>query len=598
MTAPHPTNPILRWFRQGGMTRWIALGLIIGAVSGLGAAAFFYCLEVAKHFTFDYLSRYPMPSPAGERLFVSEATGPLRRWVFFLLPAVGGVISGLIAYNLAPEAEGDGTYAMIESFHEKQGRVRARVPLVKAVSSLITLASGGSAGREGPITQIGAGLGAWIADLLKLPARDRRLMLLVGAGGGLGAIFRAPLGGAVAACEVIYREDLETDALIPTIICSITSYIIFTHFFGFRPIFDIPRLTFHDPRQLAFYVVLGLVCVPLGVFYVRIFYFLKEKVFARAAIPNWAKPAIGGVAIGLIGLFYPQVYSDGWGHVQRAILGQLTLQLMFMIALFKIIATSFTIGSGGSGGVFGPTMMIGGMLGGTVGFVANHFFPNIVSQVDIAAFVLVGMAAFFAGVAHAPLGALLMVTEMTGGYALIAPLLLVSVTAIMFNRRWSIYKTQVKNKFHSPAHIGEFTVNVLEEMKVSDIFERKEVVRSIPAASSLGEVQQFLTYEDMDVWPVQRADGQIVGVLSLDSTRPILFEDSLNQVLIAEDMAIPAAHVHPDDSLYGALLEFLKYPIAGLLVVDPNDENKILGILHHKDLIRAYNNEIIRRKGK
>lgn len=589
---------LLNWFRHGQMSRWILLGLIVGVVSGLFAAGFFYLLELCKHLIFDVLAGMPMPAPAGERFFEAGEGLVARRWVFFLLPAVGGLLSGIIVYSLAPEAEGHGTDAMIDSFHNKVGEVRGRVPFVKAVATIITLATGGSAGREGPIAQIGAGIGSMLARFLKLHARDRRILLVAGTGAGLGAIFRAPLGGAITACEVLYREDLETDALMATVISSITAYTIFAQIFGFRAIFHIPNLTFDDPRQLIFYVVLGLICVPVGVFYIRLFYFLRDRVFRPLSIPNWLKPVIGGLGVGLIGLFLPQVYSGGWGQVQLALLGKLSLELMAGIVVFKIIATCFTISSGGSGGVFGPTLLVGGMIGGVVGHLASMIAPDVVSPVDVGAFVLVGMASFFAGVAHAPLGALLMVTEMTTGYHLIAPLLLVSAIAIIFNRRWSIYENQVRNKFASPAHLGEFTVNVLEEMKVSEVFESKEYIPKIPARATFAEVQHYLAYEDQEIWPVVKEDGSIIGLLSLDTTKPILFEDGLDSLLIAEDLAIPAAHVHASDSLYQALLEFLKYPISAILVTEEDESNRILGVLHHRDLIGAYNSEIIRRKGR
>ncbi len=423
-------------------------------------------------------------------------------------------------------------------------------------------------------------------------------MLLAGTGAGLGAIFRAPLGGAITACEVIYSEDIETDALIPTVIASITAYTIFSQIFGFRPIFEIPRLNFNDPVHLVFYVILGLVGVPLGVFYIRIFYWMRDKVFRPMAMPNWLKPMLGGLGVGLIGLKFPEVYAGGWGQIQLALLGQLSIKLMAGIMFFKIIATCFTISSGGSGGVFGPTLFIGGMLGGVVGGLAHYFFPETLTYVDVGAFVLVGMASFFAGVAHAPLGALLMVTEMTTGYHLIAPLLLVSAIAILLNRNWSIYEKQVRNKFSSPAHVGEFTVNVLEEMQVKDVYQPLEYISNIPAGASYAEVQRYLSYEDQDIWPVVKEDGTIVGILSLDTTKPVLFEDGLDQLLIAEDLAIPAARVAPDDSIYEALIAFLKYPIPSILVTRPEKPDEILGLLHHRDLIRAYNSEIVKRKGE
>ena len=592
-----PIPRLMHWFRHGQMTRWIVLGMIVGIFSGLFAAGFFYLLEYAKHLTFDQLAGYHMLAAKGEVLFEPEGVTKKVQWIFFILPAVGGLISGLIVYKLAPEAEGHGTDAMIDSFHNKEGRVRSRVPFVKAVATIVTLATGGSAGREGPIAQIGSGIGVWLSNALKLNSRDRRILLIAGTGGGLGAIFRAPLGGAITACEVIYKEDLETDALLPTVISSITAYTIFSEIFGFHSVFDMPRLRFDDPRQLLFYVVLGLICVPVGILYIRMFYGMRDRVFRPMKLPNWMKPMIGGLGVGVIGLAFPQVYSGGWGQIQLALLGKLSLQLMAGIFFFKILATCFTISSGGSGGVFGPTLFIGGMIGGVVGSVAGVMWPDVVSQADVGAFVLVGMAAFFAGVAHAPLGALLMVTEMTTGYRLIAPLLFVSTIAIIFNRRWSIYEKQVRNKFASPAHVGEFTVNVLEEMHVKDVFEPREYVPHIPAKANFAEVQHYLSYEDQDIWPVMRDDGEVIGIMSLDTTKPILFEEGMDGLLIAEDLAIPAAHVHPEDSIYQALLEFLKYPIAALLVVDQEDPQKILGVLHHRDLIQAYNNEIIKRKG-
>ncbi len=585
------------------MSRWIVLGVIVGVISGLGAAGFFFLLELSKEFTFGRLAGYYMATPTGEKLFPAPQDMVFRRWVFFILPAVGGLISGLIVYRFAPEAEGHGTDAMIDAFHNNEGSIRGRVPFVKAVATIFTLATGGSAGREGPIAQIGGGIGSWIAKALKLPAQDRRILLLAGTGGGLGAIFRAPLGGAITAIEVIYKEDLETDALIPTVISSITAYtiysLIFKHVFDFSPIFEISKsITFNDPRELIFYVILGLVCVPVGVVYIRVFYGLRDKVFRPMPIPNYLKPMIGGLMVGVIGLYVPEIYSGGWGQLQLAINGQLALKLMLMIVVFKILATSLTISSGGSGGVFGPTLMIGGMLGGAIGVISMKYSGGIIDHVDARAFVLVGMAAFFAGVANAPLGALLMVTEMTAGYRLVAPLLMVSMIAMIFTRRYSIYEKQVKNKFSSPAHAGEFTINVLEEMRVKDVYKPKEGIFTIPASARFAEVQRCLANEEIEVWPVVREDGTIVGVLSLDTTKPILFEDGMDQILNAADLAIPAAHVHPTDSLYQALIEFLKYPISEILVVDNDDENEILGALAHRDLIRAYNKEIIARKGK
>jgi len=240
-------------------------------------------------------------------------------------------------------------------------------------ATFFTLGFGGSAGREGPIAQIGAGFGSMVATFFKLSDRERRILLLAGCAAGLSAIFRAPLGGALTSIEVLYREDLETEALIPAIISSITAYVVFTLIFGSQPIFYFPEYHFSHPVELFFYIVLGLVCIPLGMFYVKIFYGIRDHVFRPLNIPRYYKPMIGGLGVGILGLWLPQIYGDGWGWIQLAILGKLSIGIMALLAIAKIFATSFTISSGGSGGVFGPTLFIGGMIGGATGFLLFFF---------------------------------------------------------------------------------------------------------------------------------------------------------------------------------------------------------------------------------
>ena len=282
----------------------------------------------------------------------------------------------------------------------RQGFVRTRVPFIKGIASVITLATGGSAGREGPIAQIGSGIGSWLGRTLKLNVREKRLMLLAGCAGGLGAIFRAPLGGALTSVEVLYREDLETEGVVLSIISSSVSYAIFTSIFGHQPIFAIPPIHFSSGFELFLYAVLGLICVPFGYLYVKTFYGLRDRFFRKLPVRRALIPAFGGLLVGLVALWQPQILSGGYGTIQKALMGNLPVMLMFTLAFLKIAATSFTISSGGSGGVFGPSLFIGAMLGGAVGQLAHAWFPGIVGSPG--AFALVGMAAFFAGVAKAP----------------------------------------------------------------------------------------------------------------------------------------------------------------------------------------------------
>ena len=583
MTLPHAFQRL----RLGGLGRLIAYSVVVGLVSGLGAVAFFYCLEWFTHVCFVRGAGIDVVAPAGERIFEHTSPAPWRPWLFFLLPVAGGLVSGLIVYTWAPEAEGHGTDAMIESFHRKRGLIRARVPFLKAIATIATLGTGGSAGREGPIAQIGAGFGSWIGRKFGLTVRERRALLLAGTAGGLGAIFRAPLGGALTAVEVLYREDFESEALLPSIVSSVTAYAVFSSVFGYDRIFALPEdFAFRNPVELSFYAVLGLVCIPVGILYIKVFYGMRDWVFRRIRLPKHVRPMIGGVGVGLLGLLLPGVYGGGWGQIQLALFGQISLGMMVALAVGKIFATSLTIGSGGSGGVFGPTLFIGGMLGGAVGVLGHQFFPDIVTQPG--AYVLVGMAAFFAGVANAPLGVLLMVCEMTGGYDLIAPLLLVSTIALLFTRRYSIYEKQVKDKFHSDAHLGDRVVNILNTVPISEVYERHRKVHVLRSDMSLTAIRQMLVDTDVNEFPVRHPDGQLCGILRLSDARPVILDDELDPVLIVADIMAPLVTVSPDDSMYRALRVLRDAGYTEIPVVDPEDGNRILGVLNQEEINEAY----------
>lgn len=589
-------EPILRFFKIQDPVKWIFYSMGVGAVTGLFSCLFFYALEFGKYLSFNRLAETPLGVQTSESLFPALSGGDPNRIFFFVLPIVGGLLSGILVYWLAPEAEGHGMDALIDSFHNKMGVIKARVPFVKAAATLFTLSTGGSAGREGPVAQIGGGLGSWMARRLKFSARDTRKLVLAGTAGGLGSIFRSPLGGAITAIEVLYKEDFESEALIPCIISSVTGYTIFSMVFGHAKVLEVPAYYWKNPYELLFFALLGLICIPAGILYIRVFYGLRNRVFQPLKIPRFLKPMIGGLGVACIGLLLPEVYGAGWGYLQMALNGNLTVQLMFFIVVGKILATSFTIGSGGSGGVFGPSLFIGGMLGGAVGGLCHRFFPHIVTTPEI--FVLVGMCAFFAGVANAPIGALLMTTEMTGSYyGLVAPLLLVSVIALLFTRRWSIYEKQVTDKFDSPAHIGDLTINVLEQMKVHEIFKPGEGIVPVQNAMSFSAFRKMITDTDMNYFPVY--DGKrLSGILSLKTVRPVLFEQDVDSILVVKDVAMPLITLQPEENLYSALVKFLRSGYTQIPVVEPEDPDHVRGYLRHEDLMSAYNKEIIRRKAE
>jgi CIC family chloride channel protein len=562
-------------------SRWLLYGAAVGAASALAAAVIFYLLEWTTFFGMEYLAGYHLIKPAGENIVHLSAGTSFRIWVLVALPAVGGLISGLIVYTWAPEAEGHGTDAFIDAFHNKYGVIRARVPFVKGIASVITLATGGSAGREGPIAQVGAGLGSWLGRSLGLNVHERRLLLLAGCAGGLGAIFRSPLGGALTAIEVLYREDLETEGVMLCIISSSFSYALFTGIFGRHPIFAIPAVQFSNALELLIYAVLGLVCVPFGYVYVKTFYGLRDRFFRKLPIKRALVPAFGGLLVGLVALFRPEAMGGGYGMIQKALMGEVPIALMFSLAFFKILTTSFTISSGGSGGVFGPSLFIGAMLGGAVGQAAHAWLPGIVSSPG--AFALVGMAAFFAGVAKAPLGALLMVCEMTGGYQLIVPIMFTSVVVILLSQRWSLYEKQVLNKFHSPAHRSEGVLSLLQDLSVKDAYRIDAAVSILPEDMTFAQVRRLITTTRESFFPVVDDGFHLTGILSLKEIRSVIFEEAVLDLLILRDLALPPVSVSPDETLSDALLKFLQTGYGQIPIED--GQNGVIGMLGLEDLL-------------
>jgi len=573
--------------------RLMFFGLIVGIVSGIGASLFFFVLSWGKFLAFDVLAGFSLPEPPGERIIFMNVESSAKPWLLFLLPAIGGLLSGWIVYTFAPETEGHGIDAMLDAFHNKRGQIRGRVPLVKGLASIVTLATGGSAGREGPIAQIGAGFGSWIGRVLEMSPRERRLLLLAGTAGGLGAIFRAPLGGAITSIEILYREDFESEGIIPCVISSVTAYTVFTYLFGNQPIFEVPPFKILSPKELASFTILGLLCAPLGILYIKLFYGCRNRIFKKIPIRPHFIPAIGGFGVGILSLISPNVLGGGYGVIQSALLGHLSLELMAVLIFLKMLATSFTIGSGGSGGVFGPSLFIGGMIGGVVGKVAHMIAPGVV--VCPEAYVLVGMASFFAGVASAPVGALLMVSEMTEGYSLLPPLMLVSCIALILTRKWSIYEKQAKNKFDSPAHAADATINVLRSMQVKSVFNPESYSVPLPEDLKLKDLVNVVAHSNETFYPVVNANYELVGILSLSVIRKYLFESSpLYDLVVVGELASKPITLTLNDDIYTALTKFVDSGYGELPVVDTQDRKRMVGVLKIEAIFSAYREEIAR----
>lgn len=463
--------------------RLISFCVVAGIIGGLAALGFEGLVELAERFLIGGLGQTHLPAPGTLDPELSVPFGLARLWI----PAVttiGGLLSGFIVYRWAPEAAGHGTDAAINAYHQQGGEVRGRVPLIKAISSALIIGSGGVAGKEGPAAQISVGLGTLLAKKVGLRGGDRRVIMLASMAAGLAAVFQAPLGMAIFAVEVLYAGMVfESEALIYTVISAVTGYAVYGMVEGWSPIFVIPAGVGHyEPQALLAFALLGCLAGVAATAVPAIFYGTK-RLFDRMPGPPHIKPAIGGLAVGLIAMAVPEVLGSGYGWVELAMAGKLSLLTVGLLLLLKAPAMALTIGSGGSGGIFAPTVTLGGLLGAALGLLLAGWFPDLGLQPG--ALVIVGMAAVFAGAARTPISTLIMVAEMTGGYGLIVPAMLANILSFLVQRMLSarqeeptLYEAQVETREDSPLHRGVFVRRALaliddeelpEELRIADL---------------------------------------------------------------------------------------------------------------------------------
>jgi chloride channel protein, CIC family len=592
----------LRRPRVRDQVRLLGLAVLVGIVAGLGAIVFYAATRSVEHYALGELVGYHAPvRPAGEADLPGLAAwhAPFRPWLLLIVPTIGGILSGWLVYTLAPEAEGHGTDAVIAAYHNRQGQIRPRVPLVKIVASALTIGTGGSGGREGPIAQIGAGFGSLLGNLLKLSVKDRRILVAAGMGAGVAAIFRAPLAGALFAAEVLYcSPEFEPEVIMPAAIASVVAYCTFGLFAGWNPLFDTPDLTFTNPLQLGPYLLLVIFMILLAMLYTHTFYGMT-RLFRRLPLRHHFRPAIGAFLTGLVGLslYYLfgrnqsvlSVLAFGYGSVQQALNdgSGVSAWILLAIALGKILTTSLTIGSGGSGGVFGPSMVIGGCGGGALGILLNHFWPGLVPHP--ASFVIVGMAGFFAAAAKTPFSTLIIVSEMTGGYHLLLPALWVCVLAFLLSDEKSIYSAQVSGRSRSPAHRGSFVREALGEIRVSQFFTLGQSLAALHPNDSLETVLKLFDDSIHPVLPVIDEQGHLQGVVDLEEAHLAAQAANIQSLVVAEDlMRTEVRPLLPEDTLDRALELFIENDLLSLPIVSDLRQRKVLGMIRRQEIGTAY----------
>jgi len=452
--AEHPTGWSRHVHRYGGDLRLLSLSMLVGVAAGLGALLFKATLDLCTQLLLVDIGGYTPATTIGEG-GGTPASSFARPWAIPLVVGLGGLIAGVLVFTFAPEAEGHGTDAAIHAIHNQPTGIRPRVVVVKLIASAITIGSGGSGGREGPTAQISAGTASTMARLLRLPTSQARVLVTAGMAAGIAAIFRAPLGGAMLGVELLYKEDLEADALLPGLVASVVAYVVYGAVDGFVPVFgDQGQISFAGAAQFLWFAVLGIAAGLVARTYAASFYGVIATC-RRIRLPRWLLPALAGVLVGLIGLVVPGVLGTGYGAVQQLLTPQgalaLPLLLLILIPFAKIAATSLSIGSGGSGGIFGPGMVIGAALGAAF-WRLLHDIPALAGTVgdSPAIYALVGMVAVFGAISHAPIAMTLMVAEMTGNLAVVPPAMLALAIAALIVGRTTIYRSQLDTRADRP----------------------------------------------------------------------------------------------------------------------------------------------------
>jgi CIC family chloride channel protein len=577
---------------------------VVGAVAGLTGSLFFLALEHVQIWLLELVAGYRPLRALGEAVVDTTGNTPFRPWLLVLLPAMGALAGGLVS-KFAPETQGGGSDAMLHAFHAEAGLVRPRVLWVKFLASTLTLGSGGSGGREGPTMQIGGAIGSMVGRYFKVAVRERRLLLLAGVAGGMSAVFRTPLGAALLAVEILYRDDFETEALIPALLASVVAYSVFISLMGESTLFAHAARYPFFPAHLPWYALLALILAVLAGGFVSLMKFVQRRSLALG-LPAWLRPAMGGLMLGLFAtpvVMYlgPKIgqpgqglgiFGGGYGAAQVAITGASWLPagwwgvaLLLGVGLIKIVSTSLTVGTGGSAGDFGPSLVMGGLFGGAFGRALELLLHD--PRIDPGAFALVGMGTFYGGIAHVPIGSLVMVCELAGSYDLLVPLMLAEGVAFIALRRRTLYEAQVRSRRESPAHRDEMVVFALQDLKAGDVAVRDRSYVWFQLATPATEVVRKIADSSwQDMFPVLGNQGEMVGMINADVVRTLAAERGAELLTLAADLMEPPLSVTAMSSLHDAMDLMLRHRLREIPVT--TDDGKIIGFLDESDITRAY----------
>jgi len=567
---------VWNWIRSNEVTFGILLAVVVGVIAGFGAIVFRWLINFFQSLFFG----------SGANLL-----GFLGEYYIILLPAIGGLIVGLIVYFGAREAKGHGVPEVMEAVAIRGGRIRPRIALVKSLASAICIGSGGSVGREGPIVQIGASFGSSVGQWLHLSDSWVRTLVACGAAGGISATFNAPIGGVFFAMEIILGRFI-TPRFGFVVISSVVADSISRFFMGGKPSFDIVPYSMISYWEILPYAILGVLTGLVGVIFMRLLY-KSEDWFDALRIPEYIKPVIGGIGVGLIGLYSLDLLGVGYGDVfwvssmgvDQALMGSIALKSLVILFALKILATSLTIGSGGSGGVFAPSLFIGAMLGGAFGTIAHQLFPAYIAP--SGAYSMVGMAALFAGVARTPITSIIMLFEMTRAYNIILPLMVTVIISNVVSRKLSsesIYTLKLKRR-------GVDISQLAQTSPMRDVTVSKAMTQNYPTVSTTMSVSELITKlrkSGHHGFPVMDVDGNFCGMVSVSDVEAAILSGGPEGLTVNDICSKSLIVAYPDQYLHDLLVKVGTQDLGRIPVVDRNNPKQLLGVIRRSDVIKAY----------
>jgi chloride channel protein, CIC family len=561
---------------HGTASGMFAVALAVGAGAGLGAIIFRALIGwFTQLFTghADYSAAGHAPNP-----FVPF----LGMWFVVLAPVVGGLIYGPIIQRFAKEARGHGVPEVMLAVAERGGRIRPQVAVVKSLASALCIGSGGSVGREGPIVQIGSALGSTLGQWLRVSESRLRLLVSCGAAGGISATFNAPIAGVFFALELIL-QDFAVESFGAVVLASVTADIIGRAAFGSQAFLTLPGFHIASNWEYGLYAVLGVLGGFVGIAFIRVLYGTEDFVDRIWHGPEWLRPAVGGVFLGLLLLALPQLYGVGYPVIEHAVQGNIVLWLLAALLAGKMIATSLTIGIGGSGGVFAPSLFMGSMLGTGFGLAANTLFHGAVAPAG--AYGLVGMGAVFAGAARAPITAVIIIFELTGDYTIILPLMIAIVISASLSNllsRDTIYTLKLRRRgielFRGRA------ANLMQVLQVRDAMQ--PMPEPVAASSPLNDIIDRFARREISALPVVDERGAYRGVVTARQVEGAMRDNAID--VTASELAETPASLAPDTDLEHALRQLIQQGRSALPVIDARSRT-IVGWLTHRDLLAAYN---------